>query len=584
MDKKFKMLKEKIDSCDVISFDIFDTLIMRQILVPEDLFDIVANKALKCGINKQDFKEMRLNAINKNSQPNPNIYEIYDKMVKDGYLSETQSKLLLKLELESEMSVSVCRIEVKKLFDYAKENGKKVYLITDMYLPSSFIERLLKRHKIEGYHALYVSCEYRSLKSERLFAIFKETVKESKFLHIGDNKKSDGECALKNGIDVVLIDSAITKLKRSAYAHLLDETYSINDRSLLGLIISEIFNNPFLNLNESGEITIQRLEDIGFAFYGSIITEFMHWFIGEIEGRGYAKILFSARDGYLFNELYTWYCEKCGDSTELPKGIYFLTSRSVCTGAWINNINDIMWLMDNTFYGVDEALLEKRLFMDSKNIQEYKVDNNRTLKEYAITNSERIIYNSAKIRKGYLNYMARIGLKDNEKYAFFDLVSSGTCQYFLSQFAPFAIDGFYFCKVMTDEERKNCLPISSFTVKAIDKKSEYDICNNYHYFEFYMSCDMASLWSFTQDGKPLYNEETRSLKEINEMERVQVGIIEFFKQFMDRLYIPKKPMSLIFADNVLRHLHTVDISDELIDIDEVELTDDWVYQTLKIKR
>ena len=39
-----KALKRKIDSVDVVSFDIFDTLILRKVSEPSDVFDLVERK------------------------------------------------------------------------------------------------------------------------------------------------------------------------------------------------------------------------------------------------------------------------------------------------------------------------------------------------------------------------------------------------------------------------------------------------------------------------------------------------------------------------------------------------------------
>lgn len=40
----YKELKDKIDRADAVSFDIFDTLIMRKIFSPEDVFRLLGEK------------------------------------------------------------------------------------------------------------------------------------------------------------------------------------------------------------------------------------------------------------------------------------------------------------------------------------------------------------------------------------------------------------------------------------------------------------------------------------------------------------------------------------------------------------
>ena len=71
-------LMEIIGRYDVVSFDIFDTLIMRKTLTPEDIFRIVENK-IKNNNAGLDYFGNRQRAILENPIPNPNIYQIYDK-------------------------------------------------------------------------------------------------------------------------------------------------------------------------------------------------------------------------------------------------------------------------------------------------------------------------------------------------------------------------------------------------------------------------------------------------------------------------------------------------------------------------
>lgn len=52
----YKELKDKVDKADIVSFDIFDTLIMRKIFSPEDVFRLLGEKVraelnIDCGID-----------------------------------------------------------------------------------------------------------------------------------------------------------------------------------------------------------------------------------------------------------------------------------------------------------------------------------------------------------------------------------------------------------------------------------------------------------------------------------------------------------------------------------------------------
>ena len=86
-------------------------------------------------------------------------------------------------------------------FNYAKQKGKKIYIISDMYLSKNIIEKILKNNGIEGTDKLYISNEYGMNKiSGKLFKyiINEDRLCPSRMLHIGDSIKADCIGALKN--------------------------------------------------------------------------------------------------------------------------------------------------------------------------------------------------------------------------------------------------------------------------------------------------------------------------------------------------------------------------------------------------
>ena len=71
-------LLTRINEHEVISFDIFDTLLVRKVLTAEDVFNLVSERALREGMRLRNFREMRQNAQETLGLTNPDIYEIYD--------------------------------------------------------------------------------------------------------------------------------------------------------------------------------------------------------------------------------------------------------------------------------------------------------------------------------------------------------------------------------------------------------------------------------------------------------------------------------------------------------------------------
>ena len=129
-----------IQDYEIVSFDVFDTLIMRKTMFSADVFDIVSQKMKKDYINIEDFRNQRIKADSDIAQTSPNIYEIYNQLKKNTGISESEKNRILQCEIETEASVLIRREDVVDIFSYAVNCGKSVYLISDMYLPKTIIE------------------------------------------------------------------------------------------------------------------------------------------------------------------------------------------------------------------------------------------------------------------------------------------------------------------------------------------------------------------------------------------------------------------------------------------------------------
>ena len=127
----------------------------------------------------------------------------------------------METEIQCEKQCLVPRVAMVEIMNYAIENGKKVNIISDMYLPASVLEPFLKKMGIEGYQKLYVSCDYGAGKGSGIFKIYRRDVGDVKCLHIGDNINSDVMIPQKYGIDTYEIKSAIDMLKMSSLRRLL---------------------------------------------------------------------------------------------------------------------------------------------------------------------------------------------------------------------------------------------------------------------------------------------------------------------------------------------------------------------------
>ncbi len=180
----------------VISFDIFDTLIKRTCL-PHEVFALVQAKYNSSHTAKiSSFTEDRLwaehTARAEGLRDEVTLGEIYGSF--SGRYGHDELAELQALEIEAELEVAYPNDEVKAFYDSMLEEGRRVIITSDMYLPVKVIEDILSRCGYRDYDSLYVSSEYGMTKRcGKLFrcVIDEEGLPASSILHIGDNIISD---------------------------------------------------------------------------------------------------------------------------------------------------------------------------------------------------------------------------------------------------------------------------------------------------------------------------------------------------------------------------------------------------------
>ena len=155
-------LKYKINTHKIISFDIFDTLLLRPYVRPIDLFLHIERLS-----NKEGFFNARIKAEN-----NARIHiKDKDKTLEDITLDDIYNEIddnykdFKQLEINLETQILQQNHEIFEVFEYAKEQGKKIIITSDMYLNKNILENILNLKGYDGYYKLYVSNEIKKAKA-----------------------------------------------------------------------------------------------------------------------------------------------------------------------------------------------------------------------------------------------------------------------------------------------------------------------------------------------------------------------------------------------------------------------------------
>ncbi len=206
-----RQVKWAIARAEVVSFDIFDTLVKRTVKYPEDIHILVQKKfSGQMGVEVDDYQKRRMDAeavARKNSRKEEvSLSEIFSYM--DG-VKETHREFLKKIEETTEIENCLFNQRMKAVYENALRDGRRIIITSDMYLDEKVIKKILYKCGYNDYEKLYLSSALGLCKSTgSIFEIIKEDYAgaSERILHMGDNVKSDFVIPKLKGLDALLIN------------------------------------------------------------------------------------------------------------------------------------------------------------------------------------------------------------------------------------------------------------------------------------------------------------------------------------------------------------------------------------------
>ncbi len=199
--ESFESFENELMKYDIISFDIFDTLIRRPFESPTDIFPIVGEK-----LGIKNFKKIRIDAertarkkkLSESGHGEVNIYDIYDIISERTGIDPQKGA---ETELLTEKEYCFADAYMSRVFGLLRENKKDIIIVSDMYIPHDKMEELLFSCGYGGYKKLYVSCDNSCGKNTgELFKKIADEYSGKSIVHVGDNYASDVEMAVRSGI------------------------------------------------------------------------------------------------------------------------------------------------------------------------------------------------------------------------------------------------------------------------------------------------------------------------------------------------------------------------------------------------
>ncbi len=344
-----------------VSFDIFDTLIIRRLYYPNDVFLLLNKKFEELVKTNISFDKIRIGAEAETRQrfakyQDVTIDEIYDCMSDFYGIDKKITDRMKAEEIAVELTVTAQRHAAKELFDTALLSGKEVILTSDMYLSEDVIKKMLKKHGYTGYKKLYLSSSQRLTKhtGDLFKAVLKDLgVKGSDILHIGDTWNNDIVKPKELGIETVFFPKATEVYENKINGCITNNCGNIGDvisgpvcnnikfmdslgfRTMKALAAIKYFDNPYRSFNPESDFNADPYF-IGYNAVGMHLMGIIKWLAEN--SADYSKIFFMARDGYLPMKAYSIAQNALGN---MPEYEYIYASRKMLLPEMIESVQDL---------------------------------------------------------------------------------------------------------------------------------------------------------------------------------------------------------------------------------------------------
>jgi len=265
----------------LVSFDIFDTTLVRKTFSPNSIFQIVAahlfdtNSAAYCSwITWREDRDVNM----WKKKLYYTIEDIYHEFEVDTFCPYT-SREMMEMELQVESNCLVANLQLREIIEDYRKKGYQIAFISDMYLTSKFLKRILVREGcyLEG-DRIFVSCEEHARKSSgELFKKIKFELHPEEWIHYGDNDESDVRIPAKLGIKSIKVDTSKIGLER----HIPDDDISAAIRT----VRFQMGNTPLARLSAH--------------YVATLYVPYVRWILNDALERNIRILYFLSRDAYI---------------------------------------------------------------------------------------------------------------------------------------------------------------------------------------------------------------------------------------------------------------------------------------------
>ena len=279
------------------SFDLFETVFLRDVGNPSSLFLFIGHQGLKDGvlqISAEMFRRTRIEAEKEAYRQfgHPDLDDIYQVLRSFAKLEEEQLLKLKDTELHFEKAAIRLNPFFEEMIKISREKNGRVLYLSDMYLPKDFLEKNLRdRDLLKGEDRLYLSNQEKAGKGDgSLFkkVLEQESLDPSDLIHHGNCPHADFKAPSSMGIGTIHYNNGnLTQWEK------FHESNSVDSDGLSSLWAGVSRRARCADSN----ITDHQIGKTAVSVAGPLLVTFVHWCLNNAAREGIKKLVFVARDG-----------------------------------------------------------------------------------------------------------------------------------------------------------------------------------------------------------------------------------------------------------------------------------------------
>lgn len=322
LQKNLLNMPEKVE---VVSFDVFDTVLTRNIYHPHDLFLRVQARLADLSRENDVFSAGSFPAARISAEAEArdclagrediSLDDILRVLVSRSGCSGEMIADLARFEIEEEIRSAVPVASVISLLEKLRQAGKKIVFLSDMYLPAEVVEKMLGQvGALSPQDKVYVSGSVGRKKSTgSLFQYVLEDlqIKPDQMIHLGDYLLSDFLVPrLKKGVRSFPVRLARNNIYERLWG---DSCHCLYCRSIAGASRAARLAMPVKELNAEQ----RALYTLGGNVLAPMITGFALATLREAQRTGVRRLYFLSRDGEVVLEIARELAGRLGVDIEL---------------------------------------------------------------------------------------------------------------------------------------------------------------------------------------------------------------------------------------------------------------------------